>query len=107
MVGRDRNLTRFAISDACFLFSPFNPIRKAALYILVHPIFSLLVILTILCNCVFMAMTSPPESAEYVFTAVYTLEAVIKILARGFFLSPFTYIRDAWNILDFVVITLA
>uniref|UniRef100_T1DR30 Putative sodium channel protein paralytic apis mellifera paralytic n=1 Tax=Anopheles aquasalis TaxID=42839 RepID=T1DR30_ANOAQ len=28
-------------------------------------------------------------------------------MARGFILQPFTYLRDAWNWLDFVVIALA
>jgi hypothetical protein len=41
------------------------------------------------------------------FTAIYTVESLVKILARGFILSPFTYLRDAWNWLDFVVVSLA
>lgn len=47
---------------------------------------------------------SPPR---YVFTVIYTFEALIKILARGFCLNEFTYLRDPWNWLDFSVITLA
>lgn len=31
----------------------------------------------------------------------------MKVAARGFILSPFTYLRDPWNWLDFAVITLA
>jgi len=46
-------------------------------------------------------------SFRYVFTGIYTLEAVVKITARGFILKPFTYLRDMWNWLDFTVITLA
>lgn len=42
-----------------------------------------------------------------VFTAIYTFESGVKVLARGFILAPFTYLRDAWNWLDFVVISLA
>ncbi|GAB1294812.1 Sodium channel protein [Apodemus speciosus] len=45
--------------------------------------------------------------ARYVFTVIYTFEALIKILARGFCLNEFTYLRDPWNWLDFSVITLA
>ncbi|XP_063429093.1 sodium channel protein para-like isoform X4 [Mytilus trossulus] len=44
---------------------------------------------------------------EYVFTGIYTIEAVVKITARGFILKPFTYLRDLWNWLDFTVISLA
>ncbi|KAF7476440.1 Hypothetical predicted protein [Marmota monax] len=44
---------------------------------------------------------------RYIFTVIYTFEALIKILARGFCLNEFTYLRDPWNWLDFSVITLA
>lgn len=39
-----------------------------------------------------------------VFAAIYTYESAVKLLARGFFLTRFTYLRDAWNWLDFAVI---
>ncbi|KAH0507503.1 Sodium channel protein type 10 subunit alpha [Microtus ochrogaster] len=51
--------------------------------------------------------TATPGQAWYAFTVIYTFEALIKILARGFCLNEFTYLRDPWNWLDFSVITLA
>ena len=39
-----------------------------------------------------------------IFTAIYTYESGVKLVARGFFLDDFTYLRDAWNWLDFAVI---
>ena len=47
------------------------------------------------------------ESTEVLFTAIYTFESATKVMGRGFILEPFTYLRDAWNWLDFIVITLA
>ncbi|KAM5281099.1 sodium channel protein type 11 subunit alpha [Ctenodactylus gundi] len=41
---------------------------------------------------------------RYIFTAIYILEALIKILARGFILDEFSFLRDPWNWLDFIVI---
>lgn len=41
------------------------------------------------------------------FTGIYTVESIVKIFARGFILCNFTYLRDAWNWLDFVVVSLA
>jgi len=41
-----------------------------------------------------------------IFTAIYTFESAVKVMARGFILEKFTYLRDAWNWLDFVVISL-
>ncbi|OCT63542.1 hypothetical protein XELAEV_18044638mg [Xenopus laevis] len=55
-------------------------------------------------------MSNPPDWAknvEYTFTGIYTLESLIKILARGFCLEKFTFLRDPWNWLDFSVILLA
>lgn len=43
-------------------------------------------------------------SCRYIFTGIYILEAVIKILARGFILDEFSFLRDPWNWLDFIVI---
>ncbi|XP_052827737.1 sodium channel protein para isoform X6 [Octopus bimaculoides] len=108
VIARDKTIFRFSATKAIFLLSPFNPLRRLAICILVHPLFSLVVILTIVCNCVFMTMKDNPlPTAEYVFTGIYTCEALIKLFARGFILEPFTYLRDAWNWLDFVVIGLA
>ena len=39
-----------------------------------------------------------------IFAAIYTYESAVKLLARGFFLTQYTYLRDAWNWLDFSVI---
>lgn len=41
------------------------------------------------------------------FTGIYTLEAVVKAVSRGMILHDFTYLRDVWNWLDFVVVGLA
>ncbi|EMP38713.1 Sodium channel protein type 2 subunit alpha [Chelonia mydas] len=73
-------------------------------------LFSMLIMCTILTNCVFMTMSNPPEwtkNVEYTFTGIYTFESLIKILARGFCLEGFTFLRDPWNWLDFSVILMA
>uniref|UniRef100_A0A4W2I5D4 Sodium channel protein n=1 Tax=Bos indicus x Bos taurus TaxID=30522 RepID=A0A4W2I5D4_BOBOX len=70
----------------------------------------MLIMCTILTNCVFMAQHDPPpwtKYVEYTFTAIYTFESLVKILARGFCLHAFTFLRDPWNWLDFSVIIMA
>uniref|UniRef100_G1NED3 Sodium channel protein n=1 Tax=Meleagris gallopavo TaxID=9103 RepID=G1NED3_MELGA len=70
----------------------------------------MLIMCTILTNCVFMTMSNPPDwtkNVEYTFTGIYTFESLIKILARGFCLEGFTFLRDPWNWLDFSVILMA
>lgn len=44
---------------------------------------------------------------RYVFTGIYTFEATIKVLSRGFCVGSFTFLRDPWNWLDFMVISMA
>ncbi|XP_068160876.1 sodium channel protein type 4 subunit alpha A [Antennarius striatus] len=68
------------------------------------------IMITILANCVFMTMSNPPawsKTVEYVFTGIYTFEATIKVLSRGFCVGSFTFLRDPWNWLDFMVISMA
>ena len=43
-------------------------------------------------------------SFRYAFAVVYTLEMILKVLARGFVLHKHAYLRDPWNRLDFVVV---
>ncbi|XP_026846098.1 sodium channel protein para isoform X33 [Drosophila persimilis] len=109
VVSKGKDIFRFSASKAMWLLDPFNPIRRVAIYILVHPLFSLFIITTILVNCILMIMPTTPtvESTEVIFTGIYTFESAVKVMARGFILCPFTYLRDAWNWLDFVVIALA
>lgn len=41
---------------------------------------------------------------EPIFTFLFLSEALIKIVALGFILDKHTYLRDAWNWLDFIVV---
>ncbi|XP_064104911.1 sodium channel protein para-like isoform X2 [Macrobrachium nipponense] len=109
VVSKGKNIFRFSATDAVFLLSPFNPVRRTAIFILIHPLFNFFIICTILTNCVLMIMPASEtiESTEVLFTAIYTFESGVKVMARGFILEGFTYLRDAWNWLDFIVISLA
>ncbi|XP_032880061.1 sodium channel protein type 2 subunit alpha isoform X2 [Amblyraja radiata] len=110
VLNRGKAIFRFSATPALYILSPFNPIRKIAIKILVHSLFSMLIMCTIMTNCVFMTNNSPPEwtkNVEYTFTGIYTFESLIKILARGFCIDHFTFLRDPWNWLDFCVIVMA
>ncbi|XP_033623926.1 sodium channel protein type 11 subunit alpha isoform X1 [Fukomys damarensis] len=111
VLNKKRTIYRFSAKRALFIFGPFNPIRSLAIRILVHSLFSMFIICTVIVNCLFMTMAGVKESkrtgpdvAECVFTAIYILEALIKILARGFILDEFSFLRDPWNWLDSIVI---
>ncbi|XP_061173526.1 sodium channel protein type 4 subunit alpha B-like [Saccostrea echinata] len=64
--------------------------------------------MTILINCIFMAMIEYPVFwIEYIFIVCYTVEGLIKVLCRGLIFNRFTYLRDPWNWLDLVILICA
>ena len=44
------------------------------------------------------------DTIQTVFTYIFTLECVMKIIAHGFILHKGAYLRDWWNVIDFVVV---
>ncbi|XP_025052695.1 sodium channel protein type 4 subunit alpha isoform X2 [Alligator sinensis] len=110
VLNKGKSIFRFSATPAVYLLGPFNPIRRGAIKVLIHSLFSMFIMITILTNCVFMTMSDPPpwsKNVEYTFTGIYTFESMIKILARGFCIDSFTFLRDPWNWLDFSVIVMA
>uniref|UniRef100_A0A8D2LHF5 Sodium channel protein n=1 Tax=Varanus komodoensis TaxID=61221 RepID=A0A8D2LHF5_VARKO len=85
VLNKGKAIFRFTATRALYIFSPFHPIRRMTIKILV----------------------SETSFNKYTFTGIYTFECVIKILARGFCLNEFTFLRDPWNWLDFSVIVMA
>jgi hypothetical protein len=59
-----------------------------------------------------MALDQPGQSdkmarilatGNYIFTGIFTAEAVLKIIAK----APVTYLQDRWNVFDLVIVTLS
>lgn len=44
------------------------------------------------------------ESTEVYFLGIFTVEASLKILALGLIFHRGSYLRNMWNIMDFVVV---
>ncbi|EOB01724.1 Sodium channel protein type 4 subunit alpha, partial [Anas platyrhynchos] len=112
VLNKQKTIFRFTATRALWILSPFHPIRRTAIKILIHSLFTWFIMCTILTNCVFMAQNESTSSSwnkyvEFTFTGIYTFESLIKILARGFCLNEFTFLRDPWNWLDFSVIVMA
>ncbi|KAF4026418.1 hypothetical protein G4228_018481 [Cervus hanglu yarkandensis] len=107
VLNKGKAIFRFNATPALYMLSPFSPLRRISIKILA---FSMLIMCTILTNCIFMTMSNPPDwtkNVEYTFTGIYTFESLVKILARGFCVGEFTFLRDPWNWLDFIVIVFA
>jgi voltage-dependent calcium channel L type alpha-1S len=41
-----------------------------------------------------------------IYTVIYAVEALLKIIAYGFIFQKGAYLRDLWNAVDFVVVVL-
>ncbi|KAG2468021.1 voltage-dependent L-type calcium channel subunit alpha-1S-like isoform X1 [Polypterus senegalus] len=93
-----------------------NPFRKACISIVEWKPFEVIILLTIFANCVALAVFLPMpeddtnlansslEKVEYIFLIVFTIEAFLKIVAYGFLFHPDAYLRNGWNILDFIIV---
>uniref|UniRef100_A0A669CYE5 Voltage-dependent L-type calcium channel subunit alpha n=1 Tax=Oreochromis niloticus TaxID=8128 RepID=A0A669CYE5_ORENI len=93
-----------------------NPIRRAALHIVEWKPFDIFILLAIFANCVALGVSKPfpeddsnstnhdLEQVEYVFLIIFTVETFLKILAYGLVMHPSSYIRNGWNLLDFVIV---
>ncbi|POI25556.1 hypothetical protein CIB84_010696, partial [Bambusicola thoracicus] len=90
VINKRRTIFRFTATPALCILGPFNPVRKAAIKILIHSY-------PLLEFCCFNFRT-------HIFTAIYTGEILIKVLARGLVWNEFTFLRDPWNVLDFIVL---
>uniref|UniRef100_A0A8D9EUG6 Sodium channel protein 60E n=2 Tax=Cacopsylla melanoneura TaxID=428564 RepID=A0A8D9EUG6_9HEMI len=101
---RKNYIHRFTATNSLFIFSAWGYLRRTCIFISTNQFFDYMVMTTILLNCVFLAKTESVEEAEYIFLAIYTAEMIIKIIAKGFVINKYTYLRNPWNWLDFIVI---
>ncbi|VDL75988.1 unnamed protein product [Nippostrongylus brasiliensis] len=95
-----------------------NPIRKICIAIVEWRPFEYLILLMICANCIALAVYQPYpaqdsdskntilEQIEYLFIVVFTIECILKVVALGFMCHPGAYLRNAWNILDFIIVVI-
>ena len=63
VISKGKDIFRFSAEDSMWFLSPFSPVRRVAIHVLVHPLFSLIIIVTILLNCLMMILP-PTERIE-------------------------------------------
>ena len=102
-----------------FCLGPNNMFRKVCHKIAINPWFVNIILFLIVVSTITLALETPLDNPEgdkikvlekidLGMTIAFTLEAVIKIIAAGFLLAgKNSYIRDPWNILDFVIVVSA
>lgn len=69
--------------------------------------FDRFILAVILTNCTLLAFEDPEvvneafEYTENVFLIIFTIEAIIKIIAMGFCFQEFSYLWDFWNVVNY------
>ncbi|XP_029294653.1 calcium channel, voltage-dependent, N type, alpha 1B subunit, a [Cottoperca gobio] len=105
-----------SVNRSLFIFSEDNILRKYAKKITEWPPFEYMILATIIANCIVLAleqhlpasdktpMSERLDDTEPYFIGIFCFEAGIKILAVGFAFHKGSYLRNGWNVMDFVVV---
>lgn len=94
-----------------FIFSPKNIIRRKCKIITAHESFDYAILIFIGLNCVTLAMERPKippwafereflTCANYIFTAVFALEMLLKVISTGLIYGEKAYFKSGWNVMD-------
>ncbi|XP_069006576.1 voltage-dependent R-type calcium channel subunit alpha-1E [Embiotoca jacksoni] len=106
----------FTVNRSLFIFGEDNVVRKYAKKIIDWPPFEYMILATIIANCIVLAleqhlpgedktpMSKRLEKTEPYFIGMFCFEAGIKIIALGFVFHKGSYLRNGWNVMDFIVV---
>uniref|UniRef100_A0A087XR72 Calcium voltage-gated channel subunit alpha1 E n=1 Tax=Poecilia formosa TaxID=48698 RepID=A0A087XR72_POEFO len=109
----------FTVNRSLFIFGEDNVVRKYAKKITEWPSFTpfeYMILTTIIANCIVLAleqhlpgedktpMSKRLEKTEPYFIGMFCFEAGIKIIALGFVFHKGSYLRNGWNVMDFIVV---
>lgn len=103
--------------SSMFIFGTDNFIREGIHFIVTLKYFDTLIMAVICGSSIALATEDPVDEnsprnvvlnyLDYGFTAVFTVEMILKIIDLGVILHPGAYFRDIWNFLDATVVICA
>uniref|UniRef100_A0AAR2LPU7 Voltage-dependent L-type calcium channel subunit alpha n=1 Tax=Pygocentrus nattereri TaxID=42514 RepID=A0AAR2LPU7_PYGNA len=103
---------------ALFCLNLNNPIRRACISLVEWKPFDIFILIAIFANCMALAVYVPfpeddsnstnhdLETVEYAFLIIFTIETFLKIIAYGLVMHQNAYVRNGWNMLDFVIVVI-
>ncbi|XP_055964118.1 LOW QUALITY PROTEIN: voltage-dependent R-type calcium channel subunit alpha-1E [Sorex fumeus] len=106
----------FTVNRSLFILAEENIVRKYARKLTDWPPFEYMILATIIANCIVLAleqhlpeddktpMSRRLEKTEPYFIGIFCFEAGIKIVALGFIFHKGSYLRNGWNVMDFIVV---
>ena len=101
-------MTRVSTQPSLYIFSYTNPIRRACIWLTIdNAVFEVVFILAVLLVCIDLAIRNPPYAINYFFLVFFTVAMVLKVVALGFVLHRYSYLRDPWNWLELFCVIIA
>lgn len=108
----------YSIISISLFWTCCGRVRQTCDKLVTNKWFDHLVLCFIGLNCVTLAMERPhipPHSferiflsvANYVFTAVFGIEMLLKVIAAGLFYGEKAYFTSGWNIMDGLLVTIS
>ncbi|XP_016527353.1 calcium channel, voltage-dependent, L type, alpha 1D subunit, a isoform X7 [Poecilia formosa] len=103
---------------ALFCLKLNNPLRRACISVVEWKPFDIFILIAIFANCMALAVYVPfpeddsnstnhdLETVEYAFLIIFTIETFLKIIAYGLVMHQNAYVRNGWNMLDFVIVVI-
>ncbi|KRX96013.1 Voltage-dependent calcium channel type A subunit alpha-1, partial [Trichinella pseudospiralis] len=103
--------------SSLFIFSPKNRFRLFVHKIVCTKYFEMAIMVVISLSSISLAAEDPVDESnprnkylnylDYAFTAVFTVEMILKVIDMGVIIHPGSYCRDLWNIMDATVVICA
>ena len=104
------NPEKYFANNSLLIFSNQNKFRILIQKIVSSKAFIQTINILIIINCIFLIFETIPKLeiisiySVYIFTIIFIIEFILKVIAYGFILEPYTYLRVPWNWLDFIVV---
>jgi len=114
---KDRQM-KMADGHSFFCIESHSKQRRYAIRVATSPWFDNIVVSLILFSTVLLALDQPGLEegsslksfltlSDYVTTTLFTVESAIKVFAMGFVISPNSYLRSGWNVMDFFIVLIS
>jgi len=106
-------------NNSLFIFSQTNPVRVACRDLVTRKWFDNTIVGVIVVSSLCLAIENPLDDPDgglaavlklldTIATIIFIIECVAKIITGGFLMNgPKSYLRDSWNILDFVIVVIS